>query len=125
MKEYDIFLKTLKNLETIRRPMQPLDDVILRAGIIGLFVLCYDQSLRAMKEYLEAEGLGEMETTHQIVKAALEIGLITDEGVWLTAEADRDLELYTFDEEIAIPIAARAKEIYLPLFEYLAARLGE
>ena len=125
MKEYDIFKKTLKNLETIRRPRQPMDEVILRAGIIGLFVLCYDQSLRAMKEYLEAEGFGEMETSEQILKAALEIGLITDEGAWLTAEADRDLEIYTFDEEIAIPITVRAKEIYLPLFEDLEARLGE
>lgn len=127
MKKYENFIKTLTNLQKVRQKEIEADDILSIAGMTNLFTQCFEQSWRAMKEYLAAEGWSAAESgsPRQIIKTAFEAGLITDEDGWLQALQTRNLEAHTYNEEVAFSIIKDTKEIFIPLFEDLAKTLSE
>ena len=69
MVRFEIFCKTLDNLEEINRRHPPYD-VVVTAGLCSLFAQCFEQSCQAMKECLSWMGEREAGTAspRQIVK---------------------------------------------------------
>lgn len=120
MARFEIFCKTLKNLEEITRRHPPYD-VVVTAGLCSLFVQCFEQSWQAMKECLSWMGEREAGTAspRQIVKLSYEAGLIQDESGWMKAMEERKLEIYTFDQEVADTMINDTRSLFLPLFREL------
>lgn len=126
MVRFEIFCKTLKNLEESTRRHPPYD-VVVTAGLCSLFVQCFEQSWQAMKECLSWMGEREAGTAspRQIVKLSHEAGLIQDESGWMKAMEERKLEIYTFNREVADTLIADTRSIFLPLFRALKKELAK
>lgn len=126
MVRFEIFCKTLDNLEEINR-ISPPYDVVVTAGLCSLFVQCFEQSWQAMKECLSWMGEREADTASpkQIVKLSHEAGLIQDESGWMKAMEERKLEIYTFNREVADTMIADTRSLFLPLFRALKKELAK
>lgn len=126
MVRFEIFCKTLKNLEEITRRHPPYD-VVVTAGLCSLFTQCFEQSWQAMKECLSWMGEREAGTAspRQIVKLSHEAGLIQDESGWMKAMEERKLEIYTFNREVADTLINDTRSLFLPLFRALKKELAK
>lgn len=126
MVRFEIFCKTLKNLEEITRRHPPYD-VVVTAGLCSLFVQCFEQSWRAMKEYLSQEGWAEADTGSpwQILKISYQAGLIQEESGWLRALEERNLSAHTYNREVADTLIADTRSLFLPLFRALKKELAK
>lgn len=126
MVRFEIFCKTLKNLEEITRRHPPYD-VVVTAGLCSLFTQCFEQSCQAMKECLSWMGEREAGTAspRQIVKLSHQAGLIQDESGWMKAMEERKLEIYTFNREVADTMIADTRSLFLPLFRALKKELAK
>jgi len=124
MVRFEIFCKTLDNLEEINRRHPPYD-VVVTAGLCSLFAQCFEQSCQAMKECLSWMGEREAGTAspRQIVKLSHEAGLIQDESGWVKAMEERKLEIDTFNREVADTLIADTRNIFLPMFHGLMTEL--
>lgn len=124
MVRFEIFCKTVDNLEEITRRHPPYD-VVVTAGLCSLFVQCFEQSWQAMKECLSWMGEREADTAspRRIVKLSHEAGLIQDESGWMKAMEERKLEIYTFNREVADTMIADTRSLFLPLFRKLRREL--
>lgn len=124
MVRFEIFCKTLDNLEEINRRHPPYD-VVVTAGLCSLFAQCFEQSCQAMKECLSWMGEREAGTAspRQIIKLSHEAGLIQDESGWMKAMEERKLEIYTFNREVADTLIADTRNIFLPMFHGLMTEL--
>ena len=126
MKKIDNFIKAVSNLNDIYSYEEPYSNVEL-TGLVGLFEICFEQSWKAMKEYLEDQGFAEARTgpPKQILKTAYESGLIQDEDAWLKALADRNNVAHAYNEDIALSIIDNTKSKHYILFEKLKEKLTE
>lgn len=126
MMRFAIFCKTLKNLEEITRRHPPYD-VVVTAGLCSLFTQCFEQSWRAMKEYLIQEGWAEADTgsPRQILKISYQAGLIQEESGWLRALEERNLSAHTYNQEVADTLIADTRSLFLPLFRALKKELAK
>lgn len=126
MVRFEIFCKTLDNLEEINR-MSPPYDVVVTAGLCSLFTQCFEQSWRAMKEYLSQEGWAEADTDSpwQILKISYQAGLIQEESGWMRALEERNLSAHTYNQEVADTMIADTRSLFLPLFRALRKELAK
>lgn len=126
MVRFEIFCKTLDNLEEINR-ISPPYDVVVTAGLCSLFTQCFEQSWRAMKEYLIQEGWAEADTgsPRQILKISYQAGLIQEESGWLRALEERNLSAHTYNQEVADTLIADTRSLFLPLFRALKKELAK
>ena len=69
----------LKNLGIALAIKNP--DVAQRAGMIQFFEMCFDLSWNAIKDYLEAQGFGDLKSPRASLKKAFQIGLIGEGAV--------------------------------------------
>ena len=126
MKKFENFKKALTNLE-LCRDYEPPYDVVTETGLVNLFVICFEQSWKAMKEILEKHGYdkGKTGSPRMIIKLAYSAGMIKNEEKWLGLLEHRNLASHTYDEGVAEEIIAETKRCYLDLFRQLEMELTE
>ena len=126
MKKFDNFVAAFENLKDIYDYEEPYGNVEL-TGLVGLFEVCFEQSWKAMKELLEANGFSQGKTgsPRQILKTAYSAGMIQDEELWLKALVARNNVAHAYNKEIALEIVRETKNIYFKLFEILLNSLKE
>ena len=126
MKKYDNFKAALKNLKDIYRYDEPYDNVVL-TGLVALYEICFEQSWKAMKEILAAEGVTEAATgsPKSILKAAYKTGMISDEQLWLEALTTRNNVAHAYNSAIALQIVRDTKAKYYDMFCKLDEELAE
>ena len=126
MKKYENFVAAFENLKDIYDYSEPYGNVEL-TGLVGLFEVCFEQSWKAMKEILEANGFSEGRTgsPKQILKTAYGAGMIEDEEMWLDALISRNNVAHAYNKDIALEIVRNTKDTYFKLFETLVVNLKE
>lgn len=126
MKKYENFVAAFENLKDIYDYSEPYGNVEL-TGLVGLFEVCFEQSWKAMKEILEANGFSEERTgsPKQILKTAYSAGMIEDEDMWLDAIVSRNNVAHAYNKDIALEIVRNTKDRYFKLFETLVVNLKE
>lgn len=126
MKKYENFVASFENLKDIYDYSEPYGNVEL-TGLVGLFEVCFEQSWKAMKEILEANGFseGRTGTPKQILKTAYGAGMIEDEEMWLDALVSRNNVAHAYNKDIALEIVRNTKDRYFKLFETLVVNLKE
>ena len=126
MKKYENFVAAFENLKDIYDYSEPYGNVEL-TGLVGLFEVCFEQSWKAMKEILEANGFSEGRTgsPKQILKTAYSAGMIEDEEMWLDALVSRNNVAHAYNKDIALEIVRKTKDLYFKLFETLVTNLKE
>ena len=126
MKKYENFVAAFENLKDIYDYSEPYGNVEL-TGLVGLFEVCFEQSWKAMKEILEANGFSEGRTgsPKQILKTAYSAGMIEDEDMWLDALVARNNVAHAYNKDVALEIVRNTKDRYFKLFETLVVNLKE
>ena len=126
MKKYENFVAAFENLKDIYDYSEPYGNVEL-TGLVGVFEVCFEQSWKAMKEILEANGFSEGRTgsPKQILKTAYGAGMIEDEEMWLDALVSRNNVAHAYNKDIALEIVRNTKDRYYKLFETLVVNLKE
>ena len=126
MKKYENFVAAFDNLKHIYDYSEPYGNVEL-TGLVGLFEVCFEQSWKAMKEILEANGFAEGRTgsPKQILKTAYSAGMIEDEEMWLDALVSRNNVAHAYNKDIALEIVRNTKDRYYKLFETLVVNLKD
>lgn len=117
MKKYENFCLALNNLEDVYRYQEPYDNVIL-TGLVALYEICFEQSWKAIKEILHAQGYAESQTgsPRQILKTAYQAGMIKNEELWLNALVHRNNVAHAYNKDIALDIIRTTKDLFYPMF---------
>ena len=120
MKKFENFQKAFQNLRLIQN-YEPPYDVVTQTGLVNLFVICFEQSWKAMKEILEEHGYGEGKTgsPKMIIKLAYQAGMIQDEKGWRDLLDMRNAAAHSYNEAMAVEIIERTKNCYIGLFAEL------
>ena len=125
MRKHENFCRALTNLKEIQTKSPPFD-TITTAGMVALFEICFEQSWRATKEFLERQGVNEkIGSPRAIIKQAFAAGLIDDEQLWLEMLAARNDVAHSYNEAVALKIIAACKEKFIALFESLKETLAD
>lgn len=95
------------------------DDIIVD-GIIQRFEFTFEQSWKAMKLYLEDQGvLDEALAPRSTIKTAFKHRVISDGDIWIEMMLDRNRTSHMYDEDAAREIVKRIKETYIKEFSSL------
>lgn len=100
----------------------PRTRVILSA-IIKNFEFNYDLSWKALKRYLEYQGVPTT-SPRQAIAEAYRKGYIGDEAVWLKMIQDRNLTVHTYDETFAKDMVKRIEDSFVSVFDRLLGFLS-
>lgn len=126
MKKLENFRKALINLQLAREYEFPYD-IVTQTGLVNLFIICFEQSWKAMKEILEQHGYGEGKTgsPKMIIKLAYQAGMIQDEEAWRDLLDKRNEAAHSYNEAVAAEIIEQTKMCYIHLFEELEKEINE
>ena len=78
-----------------------------------------------MKEILQWNGVPEAKTgsPKQVLKAAYQAGMLSDEALWLEALSTRNNVAHAYNQTIALDIVAGTKQTYYQMFTELKTEL--
>lgn len=103
-----------------------LTDDIIVDGIIQRFEFTFEQSWKAMKLYLENEGiLDEALAPRSTIRCAFKHGLINDGEIWIEMMLDRNRISHMYAESTALQIVTLIKAKYINEFMELKVFLEE
>ncbi len=124
--------KKLKNfsdaLERLKEAVENAETELEIDGTIQRFEFTFEQAWKALKAFLEDEGI-ECRLPKGCLKEAYAAGFIEDEKLWLQMLSDRNTSSHLYSFETSREIFERIKGLYLgafeKLFQTLADRVGD
>lgn len=113
MKEaIDLAIKKLDNaISRLKGGIETTKDELDKDGVIQRFEFTYELLWKALKIYLEREGV-EVKTPRENFKEAFRIGLIDDEDIFLDLIEDRNRTSHTYDKAVSEEIFMEARTLY-------------
>lgn len=102
-----------------------MESSIIIDGVIQRFEFTYELAWKAMKAYLEQQGVFEPKTPREVFRESYKIGLITDGDGWLDMMTDRNLTSHTYNEAAALETYGKIKAKHWGLFNQLQQQLKE
>ena len=84
----------------------------LKDGVIQRFEFTMELSWKALKNYLNSEGVEEAITPKSTVRAAFKVGIIKNIDIWIKMLDDRNLTSHTYNQLIADEIYERIVDEY-------------
>lgn len=126
MTKLENFRKSLVNLQ-LAKNYEPPYDVVTQTGLVNLFIICFEQSWKVMKDKLERHGYGEGRTgsPKMIIKLAYQAGMIQDEKAWIDLLDKRNEAAHSYNENVAAEIIGQTKMCYIRLFEELEKEIDK
>lgn len=126
MRKYDIFCKSMENLNEGLRLEEPYT-IVEQTGIVGLFEICFEQSWKLMKEMLEKHGRFDERTgsPRAVIKIAYQCGMLDDCEGWLDLLDARNLLAHTYSDEQSLNVIKKLKSDYILLFESLQKEIAD
>lgn len=116
------FTRALKRLEEALE--KDLCDDLVIDGIIQRFEFTFEQAWKAMKLYLEDQGiLDEALAPRSTIRCAYKHQLIKDGDIWIEMMLDRNRTSHMYDEATAVNIVKLVKEKYIKEFRDLKNNL--
>ena len=117
------FEKALDRLKEVLA--EPIETTIVRDALIQRFKFTFEAAWKAMYRWLRARGNDVDEEAAAVIPEAFARRLITDEKGWGQMRKFRNKTSHTYDEAIAIEVAAFVRQSSLPLFSAVLATLRE
>jgi nucleotidyltransferase substrate binding protein (TIGR01987 family) len=106
-------------LARLREVLQENETPIVRDALIQRFEFTFEAAWKAAYRWLRARGASVAEEAFAVLPRALANGLITDEARWAEMRQRRNQTSHTYDEALAIAVAAFVRQEAMPLFEAL------
>jgi nucleotidyltransferase substrate binding protein (TIGR01987 family) len=118
----DHFARALTRLhEVLARP----EDEFMRDATIQRFEFTFETAWKAMYRWLRARGVDADEDAYSTIPEAFKRRLITDEKRWGDMRKYRNLTSHTYNEPLAIEVAAFVRQDAVTAFDALLLVLQE
>ena len=119
-------------LEQFARALARLHDVLaqpeneyMRDALIQRFEFTFESAWKAMYRWLRARGVDLDEDAYSAIPEAFKRRLITDEFRWGQMRKYRNLTSHTYNEPVAIEVAAFVRSDAAPVLDALLLALRE
>ena len=83
---------------------------VILDGTIKRFEFTYELAWKAIKDYLEFQGISEIRSPREAFKEGFKSGIISDGDAWIDMLQDRNLTAHTYNEKAAQEIYMKIKE---------------
>lgn len=91
-------------------------DLLIKEGLIQRFEYTQELAWKVMKDYAEYQGFSGFTGSRDVMRKALEIGIISDRD-WMKTIVDRNVTSHCYDEDEFIAVLDKIVNTYIPLFE--------
>ena len=122
-------VKLAKAVESLRSMLsrferEPGDDAV-RDAVIARFETAFELAWKSIRDWL-AENHPEVEVfgAKSTLTKAFELGLVRDADAWSRMLKNRNLTTHTYDQALAVQVAAEIQDGILDHFDGLVARLA-
>ena len=122
---FDNFRSMLARLEVTLAlgRARPLSDVE-QAGLIQQFEIAWELGWKTVRDFLAHSGVPvQTPVPVNVIRAAFDLGLITDGDGWIDAMKARNIAAHVCDPDQFVAIAQQIGERFAPLLAALAVRL--
>lgn len=121
MKKIDNFLKAVLRLDEAEKEYKSNNtNTVIRDGLIQRFEFTFELSWKAMKEYMEDQGIKkEFTFPKEVLKTAYENHMIGNQEVWLDMLRARNSTSHIYDDKIAEEISINICNRFLFAFKEL------
>ncbi|MFI3255142.1 MAG: HI0074 family nucleotidyltransferase substrate-binding subunit [Eubacteriales bacterium] len=92
-------------------------------ALIQRFEFSTELAWKTCKEYLQNEGVSEVNSPKSVMKEAFSVGLLSETDIWLSILTDRNRTSHIYDEATSKEIAEQVMTVYLATFEALLEKL--
>ncbi len=92
-------------------------------GLIQRFEYTYELAWKTLQDLIKQQGFSDINGPGQVLKQALQMGLINNAESWRRLKKSRELTSHTYDSEAAQIIAEAIINEYFDLFKFLQAKL--
>jgi len=89
-----------------------------RMGLIQAFEIVFELSWKTLKDYLVVQGYQE-KSPRGVLKVAFQDQIITHGHDWMDGLASRNQTVHTYNNEMAIKLDAKIREVYAPMIRDL------
>lgn len=118
----ELYARALARLQAVLE--RPEDDVV-RDALIQRFEFTFEMAWKAMYRLLRHRGDDVSESAFEVLPAAFKQGLIEDAAGWGDMRKYRNLTSHTYNEKVAIEVAAFVRAEAVPLFAELEHSLRQ
>jgi nucleotidyltransferase substrate binding protein (TIGR01987 family) len=112
-----------KALARLRDVLRENETDIVRDALIQRFEFTFEAGVKACRRWLLARGASVAEEAFAVLPRAFANGLIEDEATWAEMRQRRNQTSHTYDEALAVEVAAFVRAAAVPAFEALLAAL--
>lgn len=88
-------------------------------GAIQRFEYCFDLSWKTAKQFLENQGLVDLNSPRSVFAAAYIAGLIDDEVIWSTIIQKRNISVHTYNQRLAQSLFSELPLYYETMYKLL------
>lgn len=89
-----------------------------RMGLIQAFEIVFELSWKTLKDYLFEHGY-DLKSPRDVLKQAFQNEIIIDGHTWLVALESRNETTHTYDNDLAVILDTKIRDIYAPAIEKL------
>jgi nucleotidyltransferase substrate binding protein (TIGR01987 family) len=112
-----------KALARLKEVLAENETPIVRDALIQRFEFTFEAAWKAAYRWLRARSVPVDEGAFAVLPRALALGLIADEEGWAEMRQKRNLTSHTYDEALAVEVAAFVRARAIGLFDALLAAL--
>lgn len=112
-----------KALGRLKEVLAENETPIVRDALIQRFEFTFESAWKAAYRWLRARGVAVGDEAFAVLPRALALGLIADEAAWAEMRQKRNLTSHTYDEALAVEVAAFVRARAVALFDELLATL--
>jgi len=110
-------------LARLHEVLQENETAIVRDALIQRFEFTFEAAWQAAYRWLRARGADVAQEAFSVLPRALANGLVTNDAGWAEMRKRRNQTSHTYDEALAIEVAAFVRQDALPLFDALLQTL--
>lgn len=121
-----LFLAMSQFESALRRLQDALaqpENEFIRDAVIQRFEFTFEMAWKAMYRWLRARDISVEEGAYSVIPQAFRLGLLTDERQWGSMRLHRNKTSHTYNEPVALEVAAFVRGEAVALFEALLTRL--
>ena len=124
-KKFEQYKKAVAKIKEASEIFAGDKNELFRDGLIQRFEFTFELAWKAIKEYMEEQGVSDdINFPRAVLKKAFSANIIDDEK-WLDMLNDRNTAAHIYSEEIAEGISERILSDYVDLLEKLIEKLEE
>ena len=112
-----------KALARLHELLPEPETTIVRDALIQRFEFTFEAAWRAAYRWLQVRGADVAQEAFAVLPRAFANRLVTDEGAWSELRKKRNLTSHTYQEQLAIEVAAFVRGTGMRCFDELLATL--